>query len=212
MSSSHDRTPRLRRIALGDLVVRRGHANSISPRVKGAIAAHISAAGLYPPLIVRPHENRAGKFEIIDGHHRADVLGELGAPDARCEVWPIDSDTAELYCATLNHLRGRTNAIARAKQIKKLIKRLGDQSVRKLLALTPRGLRQLFVHLKPPVVNSAATSLDLTPIAFHLPTSKAKRLNATLSRLSQNGRADGLMKAIRLAEESLNRAGGRQNV
>lgn len=211
MSSPHACTPRLRRIALGDLVPRCGHANRISPRVRSAIADHISASGLYPPLIVRPHERHQDKFEIIDGHHRADILAELGLPDARCEVWPIDSDTVELYCATLNHLRGRTNAIAHARRIKKLIRRLGDRNVRKLLALTPRGLRQLFIHLKPPAIDCEAKALDLTPVSFHLPAGNVRRLNAALGRLSSSGRGDGLMKAVRLAEESFKNTGGRKN-
>ncbi len=194
------RGPRLRRIALDALLPRRGHANRMVPRVRKALTEHVRNGRLYPPLIVRPCPRRSGKFEILDGHHRACILRELGFADARCEVWPIGDEAADLYTAALNHLRGHPNAKGRARQLRGLIRRMGERRVAELLALTPAAMRQQLAPLHvPQEILCTVRPLDLRPVTFHLSPDDAKMLSQTLRsfRGKNRTRADALMGAIR---------------
>jgi ParB-like chromosome segregation protein Spo0J len=65
---------------------------------------HIARSHRYPPLIVRERDD--GTYEIIDGRHRKDVLGDLGLTTATCVVWEADDEEVLLLLATLNRLHG----------------------------------------------------------------------------------------------------------
>jgi ParB-like chromosome segregation protein Spo0J len=203
MSKRPKLKPKLQTIPLGDLLPRVGHPYRLSGRARAAIVAQIASDGLYAPLIVRPLARPKGKFEILDGHQRADVLRELGYPCARCEVWPIDQARSDIYAVTLNHLRGRPDAKLRARQTRRLINRIGRQRVGELLALTPAAIRQQLAALDPPARPTGAgdetSRLDLRPIVFHLPAADARLLENTLRKFGDGTRRRGelLMAALR---------------
>ncbi len=201
--------PKLRRIPLDELLPRPGHPYKLLGGVRKALLTHIADGGLYPPLIVRRHRRRAGKFEIIDGHQRAEILRELGCSDARCEVWSVTDQQAEIYAATLNHLRGRPNAKAGARQLRRLIRRIGESKVRELLALSPAGIRQKLAVLHPPeTLCSSVRPAELRPVFFHLPPADARLLEETLRGFGgpTKPRGQRLMAAIRAAKSNRRRA------
>ena len=203
MSEPSHPKPRLRRIALADLLAHRNHPYYLPPRIGKALTQQIASGGLYPPLIVRPHARKAGKFEILDGHQRAMILRTLGASDARCEVWNVSDAQAELYSATLNHLRGRPEGKGRARQIRRLIRRLGQRRVEELLGMTPAGIRQQMLALEPPQTLEGPQRAYLRPVTFHLPPSDAEELDRTLGPFRPAGskRGERLMAAIRAARD-----------
>ncbi len=205
MSQIKSLRPKLRRIALMQLVATRRHSNRLSGRIRQALKSHMERNGLYPPLIVRVHSHQAGRYEILDGHQRAEILRELGKTHARCEVWPVDEAEAELCVATLNHLRGRPVATRRARQIRRLVRRLGEEKVRRLLGLTPAALRQqhaLLDRAAKPV--SVQGTLDLQPVTFHLPAAGVTRLRRTLAAFGNQGHSRGqkLLAALKAAQKS----------
>ena len=200
-------TPALRTIALGDLVVRRNGANRLPPRVRRAIADQIAQTGLYPPLIVRARPRSGkhltpsvkGKFEILDGAQRADILAELGHTTARCEVWPVGDRQAEIIAATINHLRGRPAAQPFARQIRRLLRLLGEQKAGKTLALSPAGVRQRLMALDRPAPIAELKTIDLRPVTFHLPAAELASLEKALAGLADGSQKRGelLMAAVR---------------
>jgi len=194
-------TPSLRRIPLDDLAVRSGSANRMPPGVRRSIADQIARTGLYPPLIVRPRR-RPGKFEVLDGASRADVLAELGHVSARCEVWPIGDRQAEVVAATINHLRGRPSAEPFARQIQRLIRLLGQDRTGKLLALSPAAIRQRLMALEKPEPARQLKTIDLHPVTFHLPARELASLEQALATFSDGSRKRGelLMAAVRAAK------------
>ena len=101
---------------------------------------NIRKTGRYPALIVR----KLGEdFQIIDGHTRFLILQEIGATEAKCEVWEIDDKTADLYLATLNRLRGTDDTKKRAVLMKVLRDEFGTEEFRTLVPESNRALDSL---------------------------------------------------------------------
>jgi ParB-like chromosome segregation protein Spo0J len=108
---------------------------------------HIARAGRYPPIIVRPH---AGAYQILDGHHRARVLGELGHTTARCDIWEVDDDEALVLLGTLNRLRGADDIVRRAALVDALAERLTADRLTRLLPESRDELDALLDAAAPP--------------------------------------------------------------
>ena len=50
--------------------------------------------GLQSPILVRPHAEKIGDYEIISGHRRHQIALRLGLSEVACMVQPCDNDTA----------------------------------------------------------------------------------------------------------------------
>src|SRR2546426_2399515 len=127
-------------VPLDDLTAHPLNANVMSEELQAKLTAHIKRTGRYPFLVVRPHLEQPGKFQVLDGHHRVDILRSLGHREARCDVWDVDDREAKLLLATLNRLQGQDQPIRRAQLIHEL---LGDISVEDLAGLLPETDKQL---------------------------------------------------------------------
>lgn len=190
-----------RTIPLADLKARSG-GGRVSDRLADALAEHIAQTGLYPRLIVRPHPRLPGKYELLDGRLRARILREAGATRARCEVWDVGDRQAELLSLTLNSLRSRNaDAGHRARQVRRLTRRVGSELAQRWLALTPAGLEQLLVATARPKPTPASGRHDVTAVVFHLPSKDAALLERMLRsfRGPTRKRSDALVRAIRAA-------------
>jgi len=97
--------PQMIRIPLDHLVPHPLNANVMPLELKEKLKLHIRSSGRYPPLIVRPLED--GRYQLLDGHQRADVLLELGEQSAWCCVWEVSDEEALILLATLNRLEGQ---------------------------------------------------------------------------------------------------------
>src|SRR5262245_64295059 len=75
-----------RMIPLDDLVAHPLNANVMPDDLRAKLKAHIRRTGRYPFLVVRPHPETDGKWQVLDGHHRLSILRELGHPGSplRC--------------------------------------------------------------------------------------------------------------------------------
>ncbi len=127
-------------VPLDDLVAHPLNANVMSEDLQAKLTAHIKRTGRYPFLVVRPHPDQSGKFQVLDGHHRVAILRELGHRQARCDVWDVNDREAKLLLATLNRLQGQDQPIRRAQLIHEL---LGDISVEDLAGLLPEADKQI---------------------------------------------------------------------
>src|SRR2546422_3131595 len=143
MSDSVAKTPaRLgpRMVPLDDLLPHPLNSNVMPADLQAKLRAHIKRTGHYPFLVVRPHPDEPGKYQVLDGHHRVAVLRDLGHTEARCDVWQVDDREAKLLLATLNRLQGQDLPIRRAQLIHEL---LGEMSVTDLGGLLPETDKQL---------------------------------------------------------------------
>src|SRR5712664_1699423 len=129
-----------RMVPLDDLRPHPLISNVMPEDLREKLKAHIKRTGRYPFLVVRPHPEEPGKFQVLDGHHRVDVLRELGHTEVRCDVWDVDDREAKLLLATLNRLQGQDVPIRRAELLHEL---LGEMSLDDLAGLLPETDKQL---------------------------------------------------------------------
>ena len=78
---------------------------------------NIQESGYYPPLVGRIHPDEPENYQIIDGHHRLEVLKSLEYEAAECQVLKLTEDQTRLLLLTLNRLRGADNLRKRAELI-----------------------------------------------------------------------------------------------
>ncbi len=116
------------------------NSNIMPDDLRAKLTAHIRRTGRYPFVVVRPHPDQAGQFEILDGHHRVEILRELGDTEARCDVWDVGDREAKLLLATLNRLEGQDVPIRRAQLIHEL---LGEMNLGDLGGLLPETDKQI---------------------------------------------------------------------
>ncbi len=113
------------------------NANEMAPDRQAKLRNNIRRTGNYPPVIVRPHPQHADCYEILDGHHRVEVLRDLGHAVACCQVWDVDDREAKILLATLNRLQGEDVPIRRAELLDSL---LHDIRVDDLALIIPEDL------------------------------------------------------------------------
>lgn len=137
-------------IALDDLVAHPLNSNVMPPDLQEKLRAHIKRTSRYPYLIVRPHPEEPGKYQVLDGHHRVAILRELGHGEARCDVWEVDDREAKLLLATLNRLQGQDLPIRRAELIHSLLGEMSSVDLAGLLPETDKQLEELHALLEFP--------------------------------------------------------------
>jgi len=113
------------------------------------LVRNIERTGRYEPLIVRPSPEKAGCFQIINGHHRWGALKKLGYESAECIVWDIDDEQTDILLATLNRLSGSDNLGKKLKLLKRLNERFRSGELAKLLPLKKKQIERL-TNLKMP--------------------------------------------------------------
>ena len=124
---------RLNWVRLGALHAHPLNANVMSEERLEKLARNIERERRYPPLVVRPHPQLTGEYQLLDGHQRWEVLRRLGHESALCFVWPCDDQTALLLLATLNRLEGEDAPSKRAELLAELTSLLPPEELALLL-------------------------------------------------------------------------------
>ena len=119
-SSSPSAEDRLIRIPLERLRPHPANPNCMTDDQRTILARNIEREGRYPPIVVRPHPDRAGDYQLLDGEQRIAALRQLGHAEALCYVWGCDDQTALLLLATLNRLHGEDVVVKRAEIVAEL--------------------------------------------------------------------------------------------
>lgn len=116
------------------------NANRMGKDLLAKLVAHIRDNGKYPPLIIRPHPQHAGRYQILDGHHRAKALHQLGRTEACCEIWDVDDGQTDLLLLTLNRLCGEDDPYRRGALLKRVAKLCG---LKELAAKLPEDIQRI---------------------------------------------------------------------
>lgn len=150
-------------IALDRLIAHPDNPNRMSRANFTKLVRNIERAGRYEPLIVRPHPEDSGCFEIINGHHRCRVLDRLGYDKADCVVWEIDDEQTDILLATLNRLVGSDELAKKLTLLKRLNKKLASGELAKFLPQTAKQIERL-ANLKVP-----SSPAKINPTSFANP-------------------------------------------
>ena len=143
-------------LPLDDRVAHPLNSIVMSPELQEKLRVNIHRTGRYPFLVVRPHPHEAGKYQVLDGHHRVEILRGLGHREVRCDVWDVDDREAKLLLATLNRLQGQDLPIRRAQLIHELLGEMSAEDLAGLLPETDKQLEELHALLEFPVDEIAA--------------------------------------------------------
>jgi ParB-like chromosome segregation protein Spo0J len=108
------------RLPLEQLRPHPANANRMDEEQLSKLAENIARESEYPPLVVRPHPEETGAYQVLDGHQRWEVLTRLGHEQALCYIWPCDDRTALVLLATLNRLEGTDEPLKRAELLRDL--------------------------------------------------------------------------------------------
>jgi ParB-like chromosome segregation protein Spo0J len=145
-----------RMVPLDDLIAHPLNSNVMPADLQAKLRAHIKRTGRYPFLVVRPHPDEPGKFQVLDGHHRIAILRELGHTEARCDVWEVNDREAKVLLATLNRLQGQDQPLKRAQLIHELLAEMSLDDLGGLLPETDKQLEELHALLEFPAEEVAA--------------------------------------------------------
>ncbi len=179
---------------------------------------HIERTGRYEPLVVRPLKEEthtlaptsselqsvapgeaggAARYQVLNGHHRLEVLRRLGRTTARCEVWEVDEREALLLLATLNRLEGRDDPMRRAALVAELAGTAGEDvaALAKFLpedrAALERALALGREALPGPVGAEAARAGTLRPMTFFLRVEEMEVVRKALGAAGRSGNDNG---------------------
>ena len=94
--------PRTLRLKVSDLVPVRIIKEHAKLKRYATILSSIKEVGVIEPIVVYPLSRNSGKFLILDGHLRCEVLKELGMPETDCIV--STQEESFTYNARVNRL------------------------------------------------------------------------------------------------------------
>jgi len=137
---------RIAQIALDKLVPHPDNANWMSRANFARLVRNIERTGRYEPLVVRPHPNKAGHFQIINGHHRRDALKQLGHEAADVVIWDVNDEQTAILLATLNRLGGRDSLDKKLGLLRRLRRHIPIPALAKLLPQTRGQLERLLAR------------------------------------------------------------------
>jgi ParB-like chromosome segregation protein Spo0J len=149
------------------------------------LVRNIERTGRYEPLIVRPCPDKAGYFQIINGHHRCHALAKLGHKNADCIVWDINDEETDILLATLNRLGGSDELGKKLKLLKRLNKRIEASKLAKLLPQTAKQIERLTNLKRPSAPAKMNATCFVNPLVFFVNDKQQGHIEKALSLVEE---------------------------
>ncbi|MHC4748558.1 MAG: ParB/RepB/Spo0J family partition protein [Planctomycetota bacterium] len=174
-------TNQIQSIAIEKLVAHPDNPNRMSSRNYAKLVRNIERTGRYEPLVVRPCPERAGFFQIINGHHRRQALQELGYKTADAIVWDIDNRDADILLATINRLGGSDVLDKKLALLRRLNYRTPARELAKLLPQTAKQIERLCNLKCPTAPAKISIQAFASPLVFFVNARQQKIIQKGLS-------------------------------
>jgi ParB family chromosome partitioning protein len=187
----------IKSIALKKLVTHPDNPNRMSKANFSKLVRNIEQTGRYEPLLVRPHPDKAGCFQIINGCHRYQALKELRYKTANVVVWNIDDHQTDILLASINRLSGTDVLDKKLELLRKLNSKLSARELAKLLPATSKQIEKLATLMSPK--KPAPPPIDFAqPLVFFVRQKQKKIIEEALS-IAEKSLQDYPTKAERKA-------------
>jgi ParB/RepB/Spo0J family partition protein len=217
--ATNHQSPITKSVPLDELIPHPGNPNRMSKANLAKLLRNIKQTGRYEPLVVRPYPDRPGLFQIVNGHHRWQVLKELGYKTADVTVWDIDDHEADILLATLNRLGGRDNIEKKLALLERLNKKLAARELAKLLPQTAKQIERLASFKLPAAPATLAANHFANPLVFFVNDTQQQIIEKAMSlaELHQNEKNRAAKRAAALTAiaqrflDSLNAEGETQD-
>ena len=191
-NTSHNR---IIQIPLEKLTEHPLNANRMSETTFRKLVRNIERTNFYEPLIVRPHPQRRGFYQIINGHHRARALRELGYERCDCLIWDIDDEQARILLATLNRLTGSDILEKKTELLRRLNESFRAGELSKLIPYTKMQIEKLCNLKMPQAPSKIEKAVFAKPLVFFVSEEQSNVIEQALSTLES--KVDGDNRAIR---------------
>lgn len=178
-------TNSIRSIALDKLVAHPGNPNRMSKANFRKLVRNIERTGRYEPIVVRPHPEKTGFFQIINGEHRCEALRRLGQKQADAVVWDINDEQTDILLATLNRLGGSDEPGKKLALLQRLNKKMASGQLAKLLPYKRKQIERL-VNLKRPTVPAVKEAGSfVTALVFFVSDAQRQGIEDALSLVKE---------------------------
>jgi len=147
--------PEVRLIPIAQLEAHSANPNVLVGELRAKLTEHLRATRRYPFVIVRPYK---GHFQIIDGHQRVQILGELGETEIWCVIWDLTDHETLIAMATINTVHGEEIPARRADLLRTLAK---HESIAALARLLPESEAELSAAIAFPAFDLDTFVVDL---------------------------------------------------
>jgi len=177
-------------IPLEKLVAHPDNPNRMSKINLTKLMRNIEQTGRYEPIIVRPHPQRKGCFQIINGEHRCKALAKLGYKEAYSIVWDVNDEQTDILLTTLNQLTGTDQLDKKLAILRRLNKKIKADALAKLLPVTAKQIDRL-VNLKRlnHPVNASPQSFT-NPMVFFVNDAQKETTEEALSSAQESDREE----------------------
>jgi hypothetical protein len=196
----------IQHIPLDRLVSHPDHPSRMGRANFDKLVRNIDRTGRYEPLVVRPCPDRAGFFQIINGHRRCEALRKLGRSTAQAVVWKVDDEQTDILLATLNRLGGRDALDRKLALLRRLCTRIPIRKLARLLPQTLGQIERLTASRGPSQAMSAKVCVFATPIVFFVDEQQHKRIEEAISTVAPS--CEGQTRAAKRAAALTRMAAG----
>jgi ParB/RepB/Spo0J family partition protein len=125
----------IRMVELDDIEPNAYNPNSMEAELFEGIVAEVKKGGMQQPILVRPHPQKPGKFEIVDGEHRWKSSKIAGKKRIAVVVVPYTESEAKVRTLAMNGLRGQNIPIRLARLLVDLHKEYSPQQIRQMTGI-----------------------------------------------------------------------------
>ena len=168
-------------IPLNKLLAHPDNPNRMSKANFAKLVRNIRRTGRYEPLVVRPHPQQNGFFQVINGHHRLKALEKLGYSYADAVVWDIDDAETNILLATLNRLGGTDLPEKKTQLFNKLTSQFNLADLAKLLPATAKQIQRLAEFTIPSAPAKPPAEPLASPLVVFLTAEQKKTVERALA-------------------------------
>lgn len=167
-----------------------GNPNRLSKAKFSKLTGHLKRTGQYEPLVVRPHPVKDNAYQILNGHHRARALKQLGYTRADCVVFEADDEQSRLYLLSLNRLCGRDNLYKKAKLIEQLCRSYSSRDLARLIGDSKTAIEKLnALSQNQPLPRDKEDKPFLIPMTFFMTGSEHALLQNAFDKAGHDSAA-----------------------